>query len=114
MELGHRHWAEKDEVVADLERLGFAVVVGVVPDDLCDEAEDYSARSRQEAEDLVASGSLDDTYVFGNVKERARRVDLKMTLAAPVVRQVLEVTLYKLGSVISEFVTDEGRLCELG
>lgn len=103
-----------DAILASLEVEGFAIVSDVVPPELCDEAEATMASTREAARELSSRGELDETYVFGNIKEREHRFDVKLSLAEPVVRSVLEVTLAKLEPVVSEFVMEEGKLCELG
>jgi ectoine hydroxylase-related dioxygenase (phytanoyl-CoA dioxygenase family) len=106
--------ADLSEASELLEHQGYAIIPNVINENLCDATCEDLRNQLHLAKELVQQELLEDTYVFGNVKERSNRDDIKLCLDSPLVRGFLRGTLETLEPVLSDFATEDGTLLELG
>jgi len=106
--------ADLSEASELLEHEGYAIIPNVITESLCDATCEELRDQLHLAKELVQQDLLEDTYVFGNVKERSNRDDIKLCLDSPLVRGFLRATLETLEPVLSDFATEDGTLLELG
>ena len=59
-----------------LEKEGFVILDDVLPQKLCAILLSHLEDELQRGEELVASGNLNDEYLFGNIKNREKRYDM--------------------------------------
>jgi len=96
-----------------LEADGYCCVHGVLSPALSDAGLSYLRSTRRAARDLVEAGALDELYAYGNVKCRAHRQDLHLSLGGSTARRLLRATLDKVAPVLIETMgTDEATLVE--
>ena len=99
---------------AHLEKEGYVVIEDCLAPGLCGELLSHLTRLLSMATGLVES-LLDDEYLFGNVKARSQRFDMKLSLRDALVRRAL-ASLHEnevLNEVLNEFASPAATLCEL-
>jgi hypothetical protein len=79
-----------------LEANGCACLDGVLSPHLAGAGLAYLRSARAQAASLVKTGDLDELYAYGNVKCRAHRCDLHLSLGDPTVRRLMRAVLDKV------------------